>query len=222
VKNPTWSFSAIKLFEQCPRKYYHLKIKKDVKDEQHEAALYGEQFHEAAEFYVSDQAQLPPQFEFARAALDKLKALPGEKFCEYEMGLTEDLEACAIDDPNVWWRGIADLSIINGTKARVLDYKAGKSAKYADTDQLELMALATFKHFPQVESVDAALFFVIAKAFIRREYQRSDAPGLWAKWLKRYGRILTAIESGVWNPQTSGLCKKYCVVLTCPHNGRNM
>jgi len=33
MKKPTWSFSAIKLFEQCPRKYYHLKIKKDFKDE---------------------------------------------------------------------------------------------------------------------------------------------------------------------------------------------
>jgi RecB family exonuclease len=128
VKNPTWSFSAIKLFEQCPRKYYHLKIKKDVKDEQHEAALYGEQFHEAAEFYVSDQAELPKQFWFAKTALDKLKALPGEKLCEYKMGLTEDLEACDMDDPKVWWRGIADLSIINGTKAKVLDYKAGKSS----------------------------------------------------------------------------------------------
>jgi hypothetical protein len=38
------------------------------------------------------------------------------------------------------------------------------------------MALATFKHFPDVEEVDAALFFVIAKAFIRKKYQRSDAP----------------------------------------------
>lgn len=222
MKKPTWSFSAIKLFEQCPRKYYHLKIKKDFKDEQNDAALYGEKFHEAAEFYVSEKAELPKHFWFAKKALDKLKALPGKKYCEYEMGLTEDLEACSIDDPKVWWRGIADLSIINGTKAKVLDYKAGKSAKYADTDQLELMALATFKHFPQVEEVDAALFFVIAKAFIRRTYNRSQASELWAKWLKRYGRILTAIDTGVWNPKTSGLCKKYCVVLSCPHNGRNM
>jgi len=81
VKNPTWSFSAIKLFEQCPRKYYHLKIKKDVTDEQNEAALYGEQFHEAAEFYVSDQAELPTQLWSAKKALDKPKALPGEKLC---------------------------------------------------------------------------------------------------------------------------------------------
>ena len=25
----------------------------------------------------------------------------------------------------------------------------------------------------------------------------------------------------VWNPRPSGLCKKHCVVLECPHNGRS-
>jgi RecB family exonuclease len=222
MKNPTWSFSGIKLFEQCPRKYYHLKVKKDYKEPPTDATRYGEEFHEAAEFYVSDKAELPKRFDFAKAALDKLKALPGDKLCEYEMGLTEALEPCDINAPDVWWRGIADLAIINKTRAKVLDYKAGASAKYADKDQLELMALAVFKHFPDVEEVDAALFFVVAKAFIRGKYSRTEAPKLWARWLQRYNRILIARDSGVWNPKTSGLCKAHCVVLSCPHNGRNM
>lgn len=222
MKNPTWSFSGIKLFEQCPRKYYHLKVKKDFSEPPTEATRYGEEFHEAAEFYVSGQADLPKRFEFAREALDKLIGMPGEKLCELEMGLTEDLEPCEINDPDVWWRGIADLAIINGARAKVLDYKAGKSAKYADKDQLELMALAVFKYFPDVQEVDGALFFVIAKAFIKGKYLRSDAPKLWTKWLQRYNRIITAKDTGVWNPKTSGLCKAHCVVLTCPHNGRNM
>lgn len=222
MKKPTWSFSGIKLFEQCPKKYYHLKVVKDYKEPPTEATRYGEEFHEAAEFYVSGKADLPAHFEFARGALDKLKRLPGEKHCEYEMGLTEDLEPCAINAPNVWWRGIADLAIIDGTKARVLDYKAGKSAKYADRDQLELMALAVFKHFPDVEEVDAALFFVIAKAFIKGRYLRTDSAKLWGKWMQRYNRIIVARDTGVWNPKTSGLCKAHCVVLSCVHNGRNM
>lgn len=221
MKNPTWSFSAIKLFEQCPRKYYHLKIAKDYSEPPTDATTYGEEFHTAAEFYVSGQTDLPPHFEFARGALDKLKALPGEKFCEYEMGLTEGLEPCAIDDPDVWWRGIADLAIVDGSSAKVIDYKAGKSAKYADKDQLELMALAVFKHFPAVTKVDAALLFVVAKAFIKGSYSRVDAPALWAGWLQRYNRIPAAKVSGVWNPKTSGLCKAHCVVLSCLHNGRN-
>jgi hypothetical protein len=221
MKKPTWSFSAIKLFEQCPKKYYHLKVVKDFTEPSTDATTYGEEFHTAAEFYVSGKEDLPAYFEFARGALDKLKLLPGDKLCEYEMGLTESLEPCAINAPDVWWRGIADLAIINGTKARVLDYKAGKSAKYADKDQLELMALAVFKHFPDVDEVDAALLFVVAKAFIKSSYKRTDAPALWAGWLQRYNRITAAKANGVWNPKTSGLCKAHCVVLSCLHNGRN-
>lgn len=222
MKKPTWSFSSIKMFEQCPRKYYHLKVVKDFKDEATGDTQYGERFHEAAEFYVSEKADLPPEFEFARKALDKLSALPGVKYCEYEMGLTEDLEPCSINDPAVWWRGIADLTIIDGTHARVVDYKAGKSSKYADKDQLELMALAVFKHFPEVTHVKGALFFVIAKAFIKGEYSRDQEGALWAKWLGRYNRIIACQKSGTWNPKTSGLCKKHCPVLSCIHNGRNM
>ena len=126
-----------------------------------------------------------------------------------------------MNDPNVWWRGIADLAIVNGNSAKVIDYKAGKSAKYADKDQLELMALAVFKHFPDVTKVDAALLFVVAKAFIKGSYSRADAPALWAGWLQRYNKIPAAKANGVWNPKTSGLCKAHCVVLSCLHNGRN-
>ena len=32
VTSPTWSYSAIKMFEQCQRKYFHLKVKKDYKE----------------------------------------------------------------------------------------------------------------------------------------------------------------------------------------------
>jgi hypothetical protein len=47
-----WSYSSIKTFEQCPKKYFHLKVVKDVKDE---AGLkqqsMGPTLHEAAEHY---------------------------------------------------------------------------------------------------------------------------------------------------------------------------
>lgn len=223
VQIPAWSFSSIKTFEQCPKKFYHLKVAKDFQEDQNaEHLIYGTRFHEAAEKYVRDDAPLPPEFKFAKPSLDNLKMRPGQKLCEYEMGLTENLEPCGFKDPNVWWRGIADLIIIedDGT-ARVLDYKTGKSAKYADKGQLELMALAVFKHFPQVHTVKAGLLFVIAKSFPKTKYTKADEPTLWQKWLRDYDRMKFAYTSGVWNPRPSGLCKKHCVVLSCPHNGRN-
>ena len=221
TKIPAWSYSSIKLFDQCPKMYYHLRVVRDVKDPPTDAIMYGKSFHEAAELYIKEGKPIPPQFSFAKNALDNLKQLEGEKLCEYEMGLTASLEPCGFKDPNVWWRGVADLVILNGKEARCLDYKTGKSAKYADTDQLELMALAMFKHFPEVERVKGALFFVVSKNFIKDSYDGENQDKMWAKWLAEFNRLKFAYENDVWNPRPSGLCKKYCPVLECPHNGRN-
>ena len=220
-KNPAWSYSTIKMYDQCPKKYYHLKVVKDVVEPPTEATTYGTAFHEAAEFYVRDNTPLPPQFNFVKSALDNLKQLQGEKYCEFEMGLTANLEPCGFKDENVWWRGIADLLIINGDEARVIDYKTGKSAKYADTDQLELMALAVFKYFPQVKKVKAGLLFVISKNFIKDSYSAENQDKMWLKWFNEYNRMKFSYENNIWNPRPSGLCKKHCLVLECPHNGRN-
>lgn len=219
-----WSYSSIKLFEQCPKKYYHLRVAKDFQEDQNaEHLLYGTRFHKAAEEYVRDGTPLPEYFKFVKGALDSLKNIPGDKYCEFEMGLTENLDPCGFRDPNVWFRGIADLLIINTTtgEARVVDYKTGKSAKYADTGQLELMALAVFKHFPDVKRVKAGLLFVIANAFPKANYSADQAPVLWQRWIKDHERMKTAFRTNVWNPKPSGLCRKHCVVLSCPHNGRN-
>jgi hypothetical protein len=218
-----WSFSSIKLFEQCPRKYYHLRVAKDFAEPTSDAMLYGTRFHEAAEFYIKEDRPLPEAFNFAKGALDSLRKIPGDKYCEYEMGLTENLDPCGFRDPQVWFRGIADLLIIDNARAeaRVLDYKTGKSAKYADTGQLELMALAVFKHFPEVKRVKAGLLFVIANAFPKANYSIDQAPILWQKWLRDHDRMKGAYRTNTWNPRPSGLCRKHCVVTTCPHNGRN-
>jgi len=219
-----WSYSSLKLFEQCPRKYYHLRVAKDFEEDQNtEHLLYGKRFHEAAEFYIKEGRPLPQYFGFAKQALDNLKQLPGTKLCEYEMGVTEDLEPCGFNDPNVWFRGIADLLILDEEReeARVIDYKTGKSAKYADPDQLELMSLCVFKHFPKIKRVKSGLLFVIANAFVKAKCDSAEQDVLWGKWASKHGKLKSALTTDTWNPKPSGLCRKHCVVLSCSHNGRN-
>tara|TARA_R110000822_G_scaffold44617_3_gene119734 strand:- start:9506 stop:10198 length:693 start_codon:yes stop_codon:yes gene_type:complete len=218
-----WSFSSIKSFDQCPKKYYHLKVAKDYEENfKTDAILYGNEFHTAAEVYIRDDVELEPRFDYARGVLDKLKNMKGEKLCEYKMGLTKDLKPCGFFDRNVWWRGVVDLAILDreaGT-ARVIDYKTGKSAKYADKGQLELMALAMFRHFPEVKTIQGGLLFVVCNAFIKDTYTIDQESELWAKWLSDYAKMEKAYEVDVWNPRPTGLCRAHCVVLECAHNGR--
>ena len=218
-----WSFSKAKAFEQCPKQFYHEKILKQYPVEETDAMRYGTEFHKACEDYIKSEAPLPKKFDFIQQTLDALNEKRGVKMCEQKLGLTADLEPCGFFDKRVWFRGIADLVIIDVLTgvAWVIDYKTGKSLKYADKGQLELMALIVFKHYPQITRVKAGLLFVVAKGLVKEDYEIDLEPNLWEKWLGIYGRMEKAFESDVWNPRPSGLCKRHCPVLECAHNGRN-
>lgn len=214
-----WSFSRIKAFEQCPKQFYHEKILKQYPVVETEAMRYGTEFHKAAEDFMQGDEPLDPRFSFALSALESLKAKRGDKLCERKMGLTENLEPCDFFADDVWFRGIADLIILDDDLAWVIDYKTGKNARYADKGQLELMALTVFKHFPQVKKVRAGLLFVISKDLIKDSYEEQTSPILWNKWLANYNRMETAFDTDVWNPKPSGLCRRHCPVIECVHNG---
>lgn len=216
-----WSFSKIKSFETCPKQFYHVTVLNEFPFKETEATRYGNEFHKACEEFIRDGLPVPEKFAFIRPTLEKLAALPGEKHCEKKMGLTRDLQPCTFFDRNVWFRGIADLLIIDGDEAKVLDYKTGKSAQYAEKGQLELMALAVFKHFPQVRKVNGALLFVIAKELIKQSYVVDKQNEMWGPWFQKYAALDLAYKNDVWNPKPSGLCRKHCPVTQCPHNGAN-
>jgi len=217
-----WSYSGIKLFETCPKKYEAEKITKEVKFTDSEATLYGKSLHLAAEEYIRDGKELPGQFAFIKPYLDKLVAIPGEKHCELKLGVKKDdgrLVACDFFDSSVWFRGIADLVIIDGAKGWIVDYKTGKSAKYADTRQLALMAAALFLKYPELEKIKASLLFVVSKEFIRAEYEAERGLDIFGELADLLTQREVSYNTGVFNPKQNGLCKKWCPVTSCPHQG---
>ena len=223
MPNYTWSYSSLGLFQQCPKKYYHLRVAKDYKEPETDALLYGKRLHEAAELYIGKGTPLPPQFSFIKNMLDLLKTLGegGEFLCEYRMALTRDLEPCDFFAKDVWWRGVADLVIIKDDKAYLVDYKTGKSSRYADTKQLEILALALFKHRPDLKLVKGGLLFLVANDFVKVDYEDSQQAEPWVKWLNETKQLEAAYENEVWNPKPNFSCKQYCVVVNCIHNGKN-
>ena len=219
----TWSFSRLKSFETCPKQFYHVTVLGEYPVVQTDAMTYGTAMHKAAEDYIGEGKPLPDEFMYVKGTLDELRAFRGTKLTEQRLGLTRDLKPCGFKDKDVWFRGIVDLAIIDtlGERAWIVDYKTGKSAKYADKGQLELMALSIFKKFPDVKHINAALLFVVSNEMIEAEYKIENSLDLWGKWLKKYARMEKAYETDVWNPRPSGLCYHHCPVLECVHNGRN-
>ncbi len=218
MKTVTWSHSSLKDYEGCPRRYHEVKVLKNYPIRDTDATIYGKELHTAAELYIKDDTPLPPQFSFLQDTLDALKAKPGRKLCEHQMGVTKDLKPCGFMDKDVWVRGIADLLIIDDENltAKVVDYKSGNN-KYPDREQLKLMALMVFVHFPHIRRVSGALLFVVKEDIAKASFMVGEAEEHWWEYRERVARIEQAHETGVWNPKPTPLCG-WCPVTTCEHN----
>ena len=217
-----WSYSSLKLFEQCPRRYQAEKVTKEVGYTETEATIYGTELHKAAEEYIRDGKPIDPRFDFIKPYLDKLNAIEGVKFCELKLGVKRvegRLVACDFFDPAVWFRGVADLVIIDGDRAWITDYKSGKSAKYADIRQLALMAAALFLKYPEVKKIKTSLLFVVSKEFIKEDFQKDYGLSIFSELNGLLTARDKAYETDVWNPRPNNLCRKWCPVKTCPHCG---
>jgi hypothetical protein len=215
-----WSYSSISTFKQCPKKYYHLKVAKDIKDSGSEATVYGQEVHTAAEEFIRDGVEVPKKFAFMNNVLDALNKIEGEKHCELKLGVAKSDKGytpTTFFAKDVWWRGVADLVIINGDTAHSVDYKTSKNARYADTKQLDLVAAAIFTHFPEVKKIKSALVFVVSKEFVQKEHTVENRDEYFATFDSELERLDCAQENDVWNAISGPLCG-WCPVTSCEHH----
>lgn len=216
--NTKWSHSALKDFEGCARRYHEIKVLKNYPFKDTQATLYGKEVHKAAEDFIKDGTPIPEQFAYMRPIMDKLANKPGRKFAEYEMGVRADLSPCGFKDDDVWARGIADLLIIDDDDltAWVVDYKTGND-KYPDKDQLILMSLMVFAHFPHIRHVKSALLFVVKNSMVKHKMSHDETEFHWWRYRERVSVLANAFTMDVWNPSSSPLCR-WCQVKTCEFN----
>ena len=132
------------------------------------------------------------------------------------MGLLPDRKACDYEDKNRWVRGIADMIIVDGDTAHIVDYKTG-SANYPDPMQLKLMGLMVFAHFPEVLNIKAALFFIMHNVIVDEAYTRDQTDDLWAHFTPHLARWEAAHATNEWLANPTVLCG-YCAVRTCEFN----
>ena len=210
-----WSHSALKDYEGCARRFHEVKVLKNYPFTDTVHTRYGKQVHEAAELYVKEGKPLPPEYDFMQPILDSLLKKEGRKLAEYEMGLREDLSPCDFKAEDVWVRGIADLLIIDddGLKAWVIDYKTGND-KYPDRDQLILMSLMVFAHFPHVRQVNSALLFVVKGSAVKHKMTLEEVEFHWWRYRERVSKLVASHTNDVWNPTSTPLCG-WCQVRAC-------
>lgn len=211
------SHSSVKDFQGCSRRYQQVRVLKRFKSAPTEATTYGKLVHEAFEKFF-DGDDLPADLARHRAALEHIREMEGERHCERRMGFDRNFQPCDFFDPDVFFRGVPDLLLVNGGTAWIADWKTGKSSRYADTSQLELMSAMAMVHYPQVEKVKTMLFFIVPGDIIRAVYTRGQLPDILSKWTGYADQIDAMDPDKPWPAKPSGLCK-FCPVSeeACEH-----
>ena len=213
----SWSWSKIKNFNTCPRRYYEIDVAKRVKEEESETLAWGNSVHDALHKYVAKGTPLPKAMVQFQDIADKVKNAKGTVIVEQKFALTEELEPCDFFDKKAWFRGIADALVVNGRVALAIDYKLGKVLE--DSQQLSLLAACVLAHHPEVEKVRTEYWWLKDDAVSRAHFSRESLPEIWNNVMPHVKQLKEAHETMTFPPKQSGLCKRFCPVVSCPHHG---
>ena len=225
--NNAWSYSALSLYETCPKKFYHLRVLKDVKEATTEHKSYGDEIHLAIAKYLQGKTEKMPIHlahleKFVspiKAATEKTKQQKGEILVEQKLAINAALEPTDWFAPDVFCRAIVDYGIIGEESALIIDWKTGK--QHEDITQLQLMALMLFAFRPKLKTVRAEFWWTKTRRRSGEDFCAPHVPGLWAELLNRAKPVYTCHDTpkDAFRAKPSGLCKKYCPVTSCSYHG---
>ena len=215
----TWSYSALKNFETCPRRYNEYNVAKTVHEPESEPIKQGHAVHAAFKNRVASGTPLPLGMGMHEPILAKLAEAPGEIHTEQKLGLSSSFAPTSFMGKGVWFRIVLDYANIreDGT-ATVIDYKTGRPGE--DLTQLELSAAALFAHDKHIQRVKAALLFVGHEQIEQAEYVRAQTTEIWSGILPRVKKVIEARQRQEYPPKPGGLCKRWCAVTSCPFHGK--
>lgn len=216
----SWSYSKLKNFETCPKRYYNIDVTKRVKEEESEELSYGNAIHKALAEAISGKAPLPKEFEKMQKWVDMVAGVSNGSaniLVEQKLAIDIDFGPASFFDNAAWYRGIADVIKIVGPVASVLDWKTGKILE--DGVQLALMAQCVFAHHPDVHAIRTEFIWLKHDARTRCDFQRADMVKVWAGLLPRVKQLEAAHARDEFPPKPNPLCRRWCPVAACPHHG---
>jgi hypothetical protein len=215
----TWSFSALKNYETCPRRYNAYNVARDVSEPESEPIRLGHAVHAAFKARVTSGTPLPLGMGMHEGILAKLAAAPGEIHTEHKLGLTSSFAPTAYNGKGIWFRIVLDYANVrpDGT-ATVIDYKTGRPDD--DVTQLELSAATLFAHDARIQRVKAALLFVAHEQIEQAEFVREQTTEIWSGILPRVRKVVEARQKQDYPPKPGRLCRKWCAVVSCPFHGK--
>lgn len=214
-----WSYSSLTSYENCPFRYQQERILNVIPKVVYKEADEGVKRHAAIELYLKGEASLDDT-SLRKLVDNTLQHLAPSNFkYEHKLAITKDRQPCEWGSPDAYYRGILDVMYVdpNSTSGAIYDWKNGKVNEYSE--QLKANALLVMSHYPHVQTIHTEYVWMRFGKTTQAKVFRDFSDGIWQKFIKRVDRLEQALQNDTWPKRPSGLCKKYCPVTSCEHNG---
>jgi CRISPR/Cas system-associated exonuclease Cas4 (RecB family) len=214
-----WSFSRLNNFENCPKKFWHESVRKDIPFEESESMRYGKMVHKALELRVGKSKPLPLNLRYLEKYAALLANAKGQKLCEQQLAIDNNFEPCDWFSKQTWCRAILDLAIVKGSHAVVFDYKTGKIS--SDFTQLRLAGVLLMLHMPELQTVELSYLWTKEKKITKYEQTltRDDIKKVVLEMMPRIKKYERAHRMESFPARPGFLCKSWCPVKVCPYHG---
>lgn len=214
----SWSYSKLKNFEACAKRHYHVDLVRDFKDSGGESMLWGNEVHKAFELRLKEQRPWPMGMAHYESWAKRVEAMGGTLMVEQNLAITDQFGPTDWFNKRAWFRSKADAIVEKGTVAWTGDWKTGKVLD--DSIQLGLVAACIFIHRPHIQAVRSEFAWLKEDSTTPTTWLRGSMPAFWASVLPRVASYRLAYTNTEFPAQPSFLCRNYCPVKSCPHNGR--
>lgn len=208
----SWSYSALKVFEQCPYRSYIAKVKK-IQEESGPAAERGTMIHQQAEDYVNGTlGEFPDTLIKFKAEFEELREgfANAEVELEGEWGFDLNWNPVGWMEKATWARIKLDALVHQDeTCVRVIDYKTGKKFgnEIGHSQQALLYAIATFLRFPDVQFAQTELWYLDLGETTVKSFTRDQAMQFMPTWHKRAVEMTTCDD---FSPTPSKDACRWC------------
>lgn len=208
----SWSYSALKVFEQCPYRSYIAKVKK-IQEESGPAAERGTMIHQQAEDYVNGTlGEFPDTLIKFKAEFEELREgfANAEVELEGEWGFDLNWNPVGWMEKATWARIKLDALVHQDeTCVRVIDYKTGKKFgnEIGHSQQALLYAIATFLRYPDVQFAQTELWYLDLGETTIKSFTRDQAMQFMPTWHKRAVEMTTCDD---FSPTPSKDACRWC------------
>ena len=197
-----YSYSAVKLYEQCPARYKFSRIDK-LQEPSGEAATRGTMMHSEIESIIKGGLLMTAHRELIYLLPQLVRWKDENAFSELKFSIDADWNVVEYSSPPAWFRGVIDLYIEDGDVATVLDFKTGKERDYSD--QVTVYAAVILATMPHINRVNLAIEFIDSQKNV--QYARITRDEFETHKSAITDRINTINKDNIFAANPSGLCK---------------